>query len=78
MPMIECPPGVWTDIPASGDTLLEARGIGFYVDASGAKPANPAEGYALASNEAMVSSSATLAVQPAQNVLSVVAYYEPA
>lgn len=78
MPMTECPPNVWTAIPAvGGDMLLEARGTGFYVDTTGAPPANPAEGYALASMEAMViADGLTVNVQPAQPVLSVMAYSE--
>ena len=79
MAITECLPSVWTDIPAvSGDMLLEARGVGFYVDTTGVKPANPAEGYALASNEAMViSSGIAVAVQPAQPVKSVIAVSNP-
>ena len=74
-----CPPNVWTDIPAvAGDMLLEAHGTGFYVDTTGAKPANPAEGYALASNEAMViAAGLAVAVQPAQNVKEVLAGSNP-
>ena len=79
MPMTTCPPGEWTTIPApaSGDMLLEARGIGFYVSTAATPPTNPAEGYALASNESMViASGQTVNVQPAQPVKSVVAYSE--
>lgn len=76
MAITNCPPGVWTDIPdTGGEMLLEARGMGFYVDTSGTKPANPAEGYALASNEATVISAGTpVAVQPAQPSVAVNAY----
>jgi hypothetical protein len=74
-----CEPGVWTPIAAvAGDMLLEARGIGFYVDTTGAEPVNPAEGYALASNEAMViKTGLAVAVQPAQAVKSVLAVSNP-
>ena len=72
-------PGVWTDITAFADgTILEARGIGFYVDTTGNKPANPTEGYALASGEAMVIASQDIAIQPAQPVKSVLAISNPA
>lgn len=80
MTITTCPPGVWTDIPAvvGGDMLLEARGRGCYVDTTGTKPANPAEGYALASNEAMViATGLSVAVQPAQGVVSVNVYSNP-
>ena len=79
MAITECPPNVWTDIPAvAGAMLLEARGIGFYVDTTGTKPTNPAEGYALASNEAMVITEGLgVAVQPAQPVKSVIAVSNP-
>lgn len=76
MAITVCPPGVWTLVPAPG--IIEARGTGFYVDTSGTQPANPAEGYALASNEAMVTQAETVYVQPAQPVLSVICVTNPA
>jgi len=79
MAITECPVGVWTDIPAvGGDMLLEARGIGFYVDTTGTAPENPAEGYALASNQSMViKEGLSVAVQPAQDVKPVIAVSNP-
>lgn len=79
MTITTCQPGVWTDIPDTGGAmLLEARGIGFYVDTSGVKPANPASVYALASNEAMViAAGLTVAVQPAQPRKAVIAVSSP-
>ena len=79
MAITQCPPGEWTDISAvAGDMLLEARGTGFYVDTTGTKPANPAEGYALASNESMViAEGLAVAVQPAQPVVPVIAVSNP-
>jgi hypothetical protein len=79
MAIKECPPGAWTDIDAvTGDMLLEARGIGFYVDTTGTKPANPAEGYALASNHSMViKEGLAVAVYPAQPIKSVIAVSNP-
>lgn len=79
MAITECPPGVWTLIPdTGGDMLLEARGIGFYVDTTGTSPANPAEGYALASNHSMViAAGLPVRVQPAQPVKSVIAVSNP-
>jgi hypothetical protein len=57
--------------------LLSARGIGFYVDTTGTPPANPAEGFALPSNDAMViDADIPVAVQPAQPVKSVIAISE--
>ena len=70
MAITVCPPGVWTTVDAPG--IIEARGRGFYVDTSGTEPANPAEAYALASNSAMVVESGTVAIQPAQPVMSVI------
>jgi len=72
-------PNQWTLIPdTGGDMLLEARGIGFYVDTTGARPANAAEGYALASNSAMVIAAGLVVnVQPAQSVKSVLAVSNP-
>ena len=79
MTITTCPPGVWTLIPDSGsDTLLEARGLGFYVDTTGAPPSNPAAGYALASNRSMViKAGLPIRVRPAQPVLSVIAVSNP-
>jgi len=79
MAITECPPNAWTTIPDTGGSmLLEARGIGFYVDTTGSPPVNPAEGYALASNEAMViAAGLTVNVQPAQPVRSVRAVSNP-
>lgn len=79
MAITTCQPGVWTDIPDTGGAmLLEARGIGFYVDTTGTKPANPTEGYALASNQSMViDAGLPVAVQPAQPIKSVLAVSNP-
>lgn len=79
MAITECPPNEWTLIADTGTAmLLEARGIGFYVDTTGSPPANPAEGYALASNEGMVIQTGLVVnVQPAQNVKSVIAVSNP-
>ncbi len=76
MAVTNCPPGVWTDIPDTGGSmLLEARGTGFYVDTSGTKPADPSLGYALAAMESMViEAGIAVAVQPAQPVVPVRAY----
>jgi hypothetical protein len=75
MAITVCPPGVWTSIPAPG--LIEARGIGLYIDTSGTQPANPAEGYALASNEAMVTEASTVFARPAQDVKSAIVVTNP-
>ena len=74
-----CEPKVWTTIPDTGTAmLLEARGIGFYVDTTGTAPSLETEGYALASNESMViAAGIPVAVQPAQPVLSVLAVSNP-
>lgn len=79
MPITECPPGQWTDIASVGaDMLLEARGMGFYVDTTGTKPANPALGVALPSNSSMIiAAAASVAVHPAQSVKSVIAVSSP-
>lgn len=79
MTITVCQPGAWTDIPDTGGAmLLEARGIGFYVDTTGVKPANPAEGYTLDGNKAMViAAGLPVAVQPAQPVKSVIAVSNP-
>lgn len=76
MAVTVCPPGAWTTIPATGgDMLLEARGTGFYVDTTGAQPADPSEAYALAGMESMViAAGLPVAVQPAQPVVPVRAY----
>lgn len=74
-----CGPGVWTDIPdTGGDMLLEARGMGFYVDTSGAKPADLGATIAMPSNGSMVIAAGTpVAVRPAQSVSPVVAISNP-
>lgn len=79
MAITVCPPGEWTTIPDTGGAmLLEARGIGFYVDTTGTPPVNPAAGYALASNQAMViEAGLAVAVRPAQPVKSVIAISNP-
>ncbi len=76
MTVTVCAPGTWTDIPAeAGDMLLEARGIGFFVDTSGTKPAAIGEAYALASGQSIIiASGLPVAVQPAQPVSPVKAY----
>ncbi len=79
MSVIQAPVGVWTEIiPAGGDPLREARGIGLYVDTTGLNPSNPAEGYALASNQSMViKEGVPIFIQPAQPVRAVTAAYNP-
>ena len=78
MPLTVCPTGEWTTIPGTGgEMLLEARGTGFYVSTAASPPANPAEGYALASNASMViNAGVPVSVQPAQSVVDVMAYSE--
>ena len=79
MPLQNCPVGEWTTIPpvVGGDMLLESRGMGFYVSTEVVPPTDPGEGYALASNAAMViAATLPVAVQPAQDIFSVNAYSE--
>ena len=67
MAITTCPPGQWTIVPDTGGSmLLESRGMGFYVDTTGTPPANPAAGYALASNASLViEAGLTVNVYPA-------------
>lgn len=81
MAVLDCPKNVWTVVPASGDTLLEARGRGFYVDTAGLiDAAARGEGYALDSGEAMVVASGvigTTRVMPANPVFDGKLYHNP-
>lgn len=79
MATTRCAAGVWTDLPVLGvDMVIEAKGSGFYVDLTGNKPASVNYAFLLQGGESMiVTAGETASIRPAQDVLSVVCYWNP-
>ncbi len=79
MAVTNCAAGAWTAVvTTTADTIIEARGRSVYIDASGTPPADPSEGYALASGQSMVVSSGnSVSAYPANPVHPAKVYSNP-
>lgn len=82
MARLSCPVNEWTTVPTTGDTLIEAKSRGVYIDTTGALTADQGpDGFTLNGNEAMVvnaDNAVSVRVMPANKVHPVDIIYQPA